>query len=386
MAEICLWTKAWRSGAAWVAQKLAQGIAEAGGTITFVAPLAEPATREPHHPRLRRIVLQRELLDGQGGRAMRVVASLRRMLGGASAVLQQRARTKTFVVTIPDPLVLTIPVFVILRLTGARIILIVHDVVPHAWRFGVRLRWLERGAHGLVYRLATSLVVLTPSLKTALVRDFAMPAGKIDVIPHGPFEIPEVAPLSGSGKFFQFGTIRRNKSVLDVIQGISLARRGDPAISLLIAGEPHPHELDYWAECLAAVAQDPTGFDLRIGFVPDDALPELIAGIDAFVLAYQHFDSQSGVGVLAALCGRPVLGTTSGGLSELFQHGMCGELIRLPISADSVAEAIATFRTRPAADWRERSAMAANQLRAVLSWTRIGQAYIDVARRSGRVS
>ncbi len=379
MIKICFLTKAWRSGSAWQAQAVVQSIAAAGGHVTFVAPLAEPASREPGHANLRRVVLPRERVDGAGDRFVRVVASLRRVLACWAAVAAERFHTRTFVVTIPDPLIFTLPLFAALRLSGARIVFLVHDAKPHAWRLSPRLRTLETGAHALSYRLATEIVALSEAVREALVRDFGLSPAKVHVVPHGSFSVGEdIVPLPGNGRLLQFGTLRRNKKILDVIRGITLARQSDRALRLTIAGEPHTPELDYWSECQAAIAEDPEGFEVFARFIKDEEIPGLIGRVDGFVLAYEGFESQSGVGILAGVNGRPVIGTRSGGLAELTAQGLCGEIIHGAVTPQSVAAALSAFRSKPAEYWSALGETGAATLRKVMSWDQIGQAWLKL--------
>jgi glycosyltransferase involved in cell wall biosynthesis len=358
---------------------VAQAIAEEGASIAFVAPLAEPRTREPVHPNLRRIVTPRERLAG-GSRACRVIASLTRIASGTAAAIGLRRSTRTFIFSIPEPLVFTLPLFAMLRVSGAHVIFIVHDAKPHAWSLDRRLRRLERGAHRLSYRLASALVALTPTVRDELTNDFGIAAKKIAVIPHGAFDVGNVAPMPGDGRLLLFGTLRRNKSVLEVIHGVIAARRQGHPVVLVLAGEPLKQETGYWAACAAATAQDPAGFDVRLGFLADAAVPELVSGVDAFVLAYSDFASQSGVAVLAALAGRPVIGTRAGGLGELFAGGMCGEAIAMPVTSDGIAAAIARFRGRSAEEWRPLAAEGQVKMAAKLSWRMIAKDYLKLAR------
>jgi glycosyltransferase involved in cell wall biosynthesis len=373
-------TKAWRSGGAWQTQKIAQAIVDNGGKVTLIAPLGQPEEREPHHANLRRIVLQREFVDGAGNFFSRKIASLSRIIGSCVATLGERLRTRTFFVTIPEPLPFIIPVLALLRLSGARILFLVHDAEPHAWKLAPNIRWVERWAHGLTYRFATTLVVLTAPVRNELVEKFGIAEEHIVVIPHGPFTIDPVPPLPGTGKFLLFGTLRRNKCVLETIQGVILARKSDPGVSLVLAGEPHGYELDYWQECQAAIAQDPSGFEVKTGYVADEDLPALIATADAFVTAYQDFKSASGVAMVAVLSGRPALATDAGSLEELFALGMSGERIDVPVTAEAIAAAIGRFRSVPAAQWRERAAQATAVVSASISWDRIARDYLSLVR------
>jgi len=381
MPEICLMTKAWRSGAAWVAQMLAQAIAEQGATIAFVAPLADPAERDPRHPNLTRIAQPRELV-GDHPKIKRIVASLSRIGLSVFSVLKLRFTTRNFIFTIPEPLLFTLPMLAILRLTGAKVIFIVHDAQPHAWALPKAFRGIERGAHALSYRLSTMLVTLTPAARDALIQDFGIRDSKIHVIPHGPFTLGKATPLPGSGRLLIFGSLRRNKSVLEVIQGVTLARRAGSDVTLVLAGEPLKQEPGYWDECLAAIAEDPAGFDVREGFLPDEALPDLIATVDCFMLAYQNFNSQSGVGVLAALAARPVIGTRSGGLDELFERGLAGQLIQDSVTPESIAAAIIEFRREDLSAWRRKAEDGAIKVADTLRWDTIADDYIALCRKS----
>lgn len=381
MPEICLMTKSWRSGSAWVAQMLAQAIAQQGARIAFIAPLADPGEREPSHPNLVRIRPPRELVGAQP-KLKRIIVSLSRIGTSLLQTLKLRATTRNFIFSIPEPLVFTLPLFALLRLTGGRVIFIVHDSQPHAWSLPTSMRRIERGGHALSYRLASSLVALTPTVKDALVRDFAISPEKVHVIPHGPFALDEASPIPGSGRLLIFGSLRRNKSVLEVIEGVKLARRRGAETTLVLAGEPLKQEAGYWDECLKAISEDPEGFDVREGFLPDEALPELIATVDAFVLAYQNFNSQSGVGVLAALAGRPVIGTRSGGIDELFACGLSGRIIEGNVSAQSIATAILAFTARDIEEWRGEASEGVLRIAQTLRWDKIADDYIALCRKS----
>ena len=379
MPEICLMTKSWRYSSGWIAQSIAQSIAQQGATIAFIAPRAEPADREPEHVNLTRIRPPRELV-GSYPRHQRVAASLGRIALGCGKVIALRANTRSFIFTIPEPLIFTLPIFLLLRLTGAKVIYIVHDAKPHAWSLPRSLQRLERAAHRWAYGLSSTLVTLTPSVRTALAADFGISLQKVQVIPHGPLAMGDVAPVPGSGKLLIFGALRRNKGLLDAIRGIVQARRDGRAVVLILAGEPLREERGYWDECVAAMAEDPAGFDVRVGFVKDESLPALIGEVDAFVLAYRDFHSQSGVAVLAALAGRPVIGTRAGGLGELFDLGMVGCQLDNAFTPLSFAAAVEAFYAQDAAHWRVSAKAGAERIASTLRWDRIADAYIALAR------
>lgn len=374
-------TKVWRSGSAWVATLIAQAIAEQNVSVAFVAPLSEPIAREPKHPLLVRIVTPRELINGEP-RLQRALASLRRIFWSLWSVAALRISTRTFLFTIPEPLPFTLVLFIFLRASGAKVIFIAHDAQPHAWYYRGIARTLERSGHSLIYRLASTIVVLAPSTMTSLASDFQVPMAKIKVIPHGPFIIDDVGPVPGSRKLLLFGSLRRNKCVLEVISAIVALRRTGVDVTLVLAGEPLKQEFEYWNECVAATQADPEGFDMQIGFVPDEDLPAIIRGIDAFVLAYKGFDSQSGVGVLASLARRPVIASSSGGLGELFALGMTGEMIQGEVSVESVSASILRFLAVPANEWAVAADVGTRKITESLNWDSIASQYIALIDRS----
>lgn len=374
-------TKSWRYSAGWIAQATALAIAQQGASIAFVAPAAEPASREPKHPNLRRIHSPRELV-GAYPKLERVKASLRRIASGVISVLALRRTTRCFVFSIPEPLIVTLPLFALLRLSRAEVIYLVHDASPHAWRLVPTLRWLEQTAHKWAYQLSSTIVVLTPTVKDQLVRAFGIANRKVEIIPHGPLLVGEVPEVPGARKLLVFGALRRNKGILEAIKAVVMARAEGCDVQLIVAGEPLREEEGYWDSCLAAMSPDPSGFDIRVGFVADEHLPTLIAGIDAFVLAYREFHSQSGVGVLAALAGRPVIGTRAGGLGELFDLGMAGCQLDGDGSARSIADAIRAFYEPPISYWRLLAKESRGRVSETLDWNNIADAYIAIARRS----
>jgi glycogen(starch) synthase len=374
MSNICIVTKTWRYSVPWIVQMLAQALMDGGTTVSLIAPLTEPVSREASSPKLTRVILHRERID-ESSSWRRKSATVRRIFGCLIAVVRERSRTSTFLITIPDPLVFSLFMFAFLRLSGARTLFLVHDAVPHAWKFAPDWRWLERWAHALSYKLSSRLIVFTPILRDVLVAEFGIKSKKITIIPHGALQLQGVTEAPGNGRFLLFGTMRRNKSIAEVIKGIVLARQSDPGVSLVIAGEPHPSELAYWNECRKIIEADPNGFDVRQGFIADDDLPGLVATVDAFVMAYRNFDSQSGVGVVAALSNRPSLCTDVGGLKDLVAAGMSYEPILTPVTPTGVASAVRNFRRRPIDEWRAEARRAAEKVNRSMSWGSIALSY-----------
>lgn len=375
--KICVFTKSWREGAGWYAQGLAQGLAAAGAQVLFIAPPASPPEREPDAPSVIRIFTARERTDN-ASRPARALASLRRVGLGLWALARARLNCRRFVFTTPEPLAITVLVMLGLRFSGAEITFVVHDPLPHTWALPRRLRWLERAGHGLSYRLANRLVTLTQAGRAQLIEAFAIAPGRVHVIPHGAFSFSTVPPpIAGAFGLLAFGTIRRNKRLLETIAAVQAFGDTQDRVRLIIAGAPDPREPGYWRECEALIAASPAQFQCEIGFVSELRLAQLTAEADAFVLPYADFASQSGVAVLAALNGRAVLATRAAG-GELFALGMAGVEIGEPVSPASIAAALAQWRAIPPQDWARRCSEARAALQARLAWPRIGCDFLEV--------
>jgi phosphatidyl-myo-inositol dimannoside synthase len=91
-----------------------------------------------------------------------------------------------------------------------------------------------------------------------------------------------------------------------------------------------------------------------VGEIPDAELAELYRGCDAFVLPSRGQDRRGVLGgegfgrvyVEAALAGKPVVGSRSGGASEAVLHGKTGFVVD-PLSSDEVAEAVLAILEDP---------------------------------------
>jgi glycogen synthase len=377
--RVALYTKEWRSaGTGLIAQELAFALAGLGVSTRLIAPVPEEVRFQAAHPHLE-VWRTVRAADASPSRWRRASASLRRFLAGCAGLCAARLAGEVVIVTIPDPLALSGPVLALFKLTGGRIIYVVHDPLPHAWRTRGALRHLERAGYWLPTALADRLVVLTPAAKDALIAAHATPAGRIDVIEHGAFVRGEPQPLPGAGELLLFGALRRNKGIREAIEGVVAARALGINVRLRIAGAPHSDEPAYWAECAALAHAHPDAVKLEIGFVENARLDALIAACDGFLMPYRDFNSQSGVAMLAASNARPVIATAEGGIAALFSEGMAGAVIAQPGDGPAVAAAISKFFAMPLAQ-RSNDATAYRALTiARRGWPAIAAHYARLA-------
>jgi glycosyltransferase involved in cell wall biosynthesis len=269
----------------------------------------------------------------------------------------------------------------LLRLSGARVLFIAHDPLPHAFRLPPRWRWIEIAAHGLCYRLSSAVVVLSDASRDRLHAAFPRLDRQVEVIDHGVFPLGQDIAPPGDGLLLCFGTVRRNKHVAEAIAGVALARRRGADVRLLIAGEAHRDEADYARACQQMADEAGDGVELRLGYLDDANLPQVMAECDAFLMPYGDFHSQSGVALLAASNGWPLIATDAGGLATLIAEGMPAQRIEAPVSAETVAAAVTAFRATPIEDWRRQARAYQALTLEKRSWRAIGARYLALCAR-----
>jgi glycogen(starch) synthase len=371
--RICVVTKIWNSGTGWFAAALVDGLADSAASVVFIAPPLQPAFREPTNPNIVRITVPRELIDSPS-RFLSKASKLRRIMGTLLAIGLQLFRSKTFLFTMPDHEIISIPIFLMLRLFGKKVILIVHDVIPHDFALVHRKRLTRILIHSQ-YRAASVIVTLSEAGRQRLISEFQIRAPKIRVIPHGAFGFDRQSKIPGEHVLLAFGSIRKNKNVLKVLDAVKMARASGLHVKLLVAGGYDRSNI-YCQECVTIIREDPSAFIDRVGFVDEIEIPDLIKRADAFILAYSDFDSQSGVAVLAGINGRPVIATFAGGVRELKALGLAGVEIQQPVTPTTIVSAIQEFYRTPLGQWQAAAETGRSQLSGHLDWTRVAHSYL----------
>lgn len=379
--RLCLFTRAWRaSGTGLYASELARGMAEAGLEVTFVAPRSSDPKLERPMAGLRRLRQPHERPGA--GRLHNAVLSLSRIAAGFLLLARARLTNRMFVVTIMDPLPFALAMLLLLRLSGARIIFVVHDPLPHAWHLPPFLRAVERAAWHWTHRLSHALVVLSEPTREMLMRELPDFPGPVAVIDHGIFAADRAAPLPRRGVLLLFGTLRSNKGIVEAIEGVRLARAAMAGpLALLIRGGGHRDEATYLAEIRHAAQAAGDAVDLEVGYVGEEALPDLIARCDALLMPYKDFHSQSGVAMVAGGHARPVIASAAGGIASLMAEGMPCSPIAQPVTGESVGAAILSYFQRPYDEWESSALCYRDHMLDRYGWKRIGARFGELARQ-----
>ncbi len=214
-------------------------------------------------------------------------------------------------------------------------------------------------------RRAAAIVTYSAAVRDELLRRFPATAGRLHLIPPGlPERFRHPVPAAATAavrarwqlppRFLLFvGDLAPRKNLDGVRAAFAELRAQNPSLALVIAGAAqHGHRLPPAA-----------AGEIRLGYVPAEALPPLYALAEA--LLFPSFDEGFGLPALEAMaCGCPVIGSP-GGVAEL-----CGAaaLICDPAQPATIAAAAQTLLHNPALRTQLRAA--GLQRAAPFTWER----------------
>jgi glycosyltransferase involved in cell wall biosynthesis len=237
--------------------------------------------------------------------------------------------------------------FLIKHFSHSKVLLTVHNVLPHERRFFDKsfCRW--------VYRLADGLVVHTQGMRQDLIDIFRTPSEKIYLSPHGTcLELPghiskEQARRTLGVKeekiLFFFGLVRKYKGLEYLLRAFHRVK-DDHDVGLLIAGD-FVEDRDHY-EALIDELNIRAKLYLHSRYIKDEEVPMFFAAADIVVQPYIHFKGQSGVVPTAYYYSLPVVATAVGGLSEIVREGETGILVE-PGDAEQIVEAVRFLLEQP---------------------------------------
>ncbi|EKV32805.1 hypothetical protein C882_1643 [Caenispirillum salinarum AK4] len=256
---------------------------------------------------------------------------------------------------------------------GSRVVWTCHNEKPHDLHGADMLTWtvFERMFQA---QLSGAIFMTEASRQHMLHRSPLLRRLPTTVIPHGHYQdwygspVGQVTARQRLGLpadryiYLFFGRIRPYKNIDALTTLIGPTVAADESAHIVIAGKPATPALE---TSLAALAEMPN-ITLRLGFVPDEEVRDLMCASDAVVLPYPVFNS--GVALLAASYGRPFVTPDTAPVRET--AGLLGagnaHLFDGPLTPHTLAEARARFQGRDSGP----------DLTA-FSWDRIGRATMD---------
>jgi glycosyltransferase involved in cell wall biosynthesis len=188
-----------------------------------------------------------------------------------------------------------------------------------------------------IARLSDRLVVMSELAAELLREVYAVPDGKIDIIPHGVPDMPFMDPnyfkdrfgTEGKSVLLTFGLLSPNKGVENVIRALPAILRAHPNVVYIVSGVTHPHirrregeryrdELKALAERLGVSSQ----LILNNRFVSAEELVEHVGAADIYITPYrQEAQIVSGTLAIALGAGKAIVSTPYWHANELLADG-----------------------------------------------------------------
>jgi glycosyltransferase involved in cell wall biosynthesis len=242
--------------------------------------------------------------------------------------------------------------------------------------------------------LSDRLIVMSEHSSQFLQDVFRVPAGKIDLIPHGIPDLPFAEPvlyrdsLSAQGKIvlLTFGLLSPNKGFEAVIQALPRILSQHSNVVYVIAGATHPHvrrrEGDRYRFQLQALAKE-LGVEENVvfhnRFVSPQEMASLVGSADIYVTPYRY-EAQAVSGTLAyALgAGKAIISTPYWHAAELLADGR-GELVPFEDPAALADVAIELLDNQAARDAMRRRAYLYGRH---MVWDQVAQSYMQTFVRA----
>jgi glycosyltransferase involved in cell wall biosynthesis len=167
---------------------------------------------------------------------------------------------------------------------------------------------------------ASSVSVLLPAYRRMLQDNYKR--GRVSARSHGIFAArPDPPDFSKRGNpghrvlaFGKWGTYKKLEVLIEAFEQVSAEI---PDTELIIGGGDHPKTPGYVAATAARYANKNIRF---LGYVAEDAIPELFKAASVTVMAYTSSAGSSGVAHLAAQYGVPIIASDIADFRELAEH------------------------------------------------------------------
>ncbi len=245
-----------------------------------------------------------------------------------------------------------------------------------------------------IAQISDRLIVMSELAAQLLREVYAVPAGKIDVIPHGVPDMPFMDPnffkdkfgTEGKSVLLTFGLLSPNKGIENVIRALPAILARHPDVMYIVSGVTHPHirrrEGERYREQLQALAAElgvSSHLILNNRFVSNEELIEHVGAADIYITPYrQEAQVVSGTLAIALGAGKAIVSTPYWHARELLADKR-GVLVPFD-SPDAIAEAVLALLENDA----ERHAM---RKRAYLysrgtTWPKTARAYMATFQRA----
>jgi glycosyltransferase involved in cell wall biosynthesis len=205
-----------------------------------------------------------------------------------------------------------------------------------------------------ISRLSDRLIVMSEQAAQFLQELYAVPRGKIDIIPHGVPDFQFVDPnyfkdsfgVEGKSVLLTFGLLSPNKGIENVIRALPEILSRHPNVVYIVSGVTHPQirrrEGERYREQLQALAAElgvSSNLILVNRFVSAEELVEHVGAADIYITPYrQEAQIVSGTLAIALGAGKAIISTPYWHAKELLADNR-GILVPFE-NPDAIAEAV----------------------------------------------
>ena len=252
----------------------------------------------------------------------------------------------------------------------------------------------QRAVMEEIARLSDRLAVMSEQAARFLREVYRVPAGKIDVIPHGVPDLPFMDPnffkdqfgTEGKSVLLTFGLLSPNKGIENVIHALPAILKRNPNVVYIVTGVTHPHirrrEGERYRNELLALAErlgvsDQVIFNNR--FVSAEELVEHVGAADIYITPYrQEAQIVSGTLAVAFGAGKAIISTPYWHATELLanERGMIVPFDHPDAIAVAVTELLENDAKRHA--MRKRAYLHSRET----TWPRTARAYMASFQRA----
>ena len=245
-----------------------------------------------------------------------------------------------------------------------------------------------------IAQLSDRMIVMSELAAELLREVYAVPGGKIDVIPHGVPDMNFMDPnyfkdrfgTEGKSVLLTFGLLSPNKGIENVIRALPAILARHPNVVYIVSGVTHPHirrrEGERYREELQALAEQlgvSSHLIMNNRFVSEEELVEHVGAADIYITPYrQEAQIVSGTLAIALGAGKAIISTPYWHAKELLA-GQRGVIVPFDDSV-AISEAVLALLENDA----ERHAM---RKRAYLhsrgtTWQKTARAYMATFQRA----
>jgi glycosyltransferase involved in cell wall biosynthesis len=188
--------------------------------------------------------------------------------------------------------------------------------------------WMSLQREDYCFQSCDGITTPSQDLKNHLIALYNLPEEKIMVIPNI-VDTDHFMPLPRENNnqpftFLHVGRFERAKGVVTLTKAFIEFAKVNKDCRLINIGVPRGSVYKYCHELLKSA--NLINKVIFAGFIPYDKLPAFYANADAVVVASEIYESFSYTVAQAMACGKPVLSSSIGGISETLNNGKVGLL------------------------------------------------------------